>query len=44
MFLNSFYRLGNEGGFIVLSSGAAPSETGFELNEALVANYTQRRI
>ena len=44
MFLNSFYRLGNEGGFIVLSYGAASSETGFELNESLLADYTQRQI
>ena len=44
MFLNSYYRLGDEGGFIVISYGAAPSETGFELNESLVANYAQRQI
>ena len=43
MFVNSFYRR-DKGGFVVLSYGAASSETGFELNESLLADYTQRQI
>ena len=43
MFINSFYRRDKKG-FVVLSYGAASSETGFELNESLLADYTQRQI
>ena len=43
-FINSFYWKGRKDGFAILSSGAAPSETGFELNETLVADYTRQQI
>ena len=46
IFINSFYREDGSSAFrfLALSHGAAPSETGFEVDEPTVTRYTNDRI
>ena len=44
VFINSLYHKANEEPFVILSYGAAPSETGFALNDTLLTHFASQNL